>query len=323
MPTRSDPRFIADRRWRRFSLETRVFLLLLIIKGFSGGEKTCADQEATAGDRLRRVGEQAERFGKLSELPIENLIVIGTSAGGHRALKEVVKGLSRDIPAALIILLHMAGKVPTFQLDNLLRESTVVPIAGVQPGDRLERGRIYIAPPGQYVFLQGRMLWLEPQKKVHPVTTINRLFVSAAKEYQDRVIGVVLSGLLRDGTAGLRAVHDAGGLTIVQEPADAEYPEMPANAMQDLPVTFCLNLAEIGPALDVLARRKTELETGLAASARMLKERMALLGRLLSQSKKNLGTHQFISTEIVSLDRDLHSIQTLVNEALALTQKEH
>lgn len=285
------------------------------------GKKRLPIKEASAGDRLRRVGEQPERFGKPAELPIENLIVIGTSAGGHRALKEVVRGLSRDIPAALIILLHMSGRVPAFQLENFLHESTVVPIAGVKSGDRLERGRIYIAPPGQSVFLQGRTLRLEPQQKVHPVTTINRLFESAAKEYRDRVIGVVLSGLLRDGTAGLKAVHDAGGLTIVQDPVEAEYADMPANAMQDLPVTFCLSLAEIGQALDVLARRKTELETGLAASARMMKDRVALLGRLLSQSKKNLGTHQFLSTEIVALERDLRSIQTLLIEALALTEK--
>ena len=93
-------------------------------------------------------------------------------------------------------------------------------------------------------------------------TTINQLFHSAAKHYGDRVIGVILTGLLRDGTMGLRAVHDAGGLTIVQDPAEAEYPDMPANAMKDIPVTFCLRLRDIGPALELLARRMTGLETG-------------------------------------------------------------
>ena len=277
-------------------------------------------KDATSGDRLRRVGEQSERFGKLAEIPVENLIVIGASAGGYVAIKEVVRGLSREIPAALIIMLHIGDSGSESHLSDVLRESTVVPIAPVQSGDRLERGRIYVTPPGQSVFLQGRTLRLEPRKKAIPVTTINRLFESAAKEYRDRVIGVVLSGLLRDGTAGLKAVHDAGGLTIVQDPTEAEYPEMPANAMQDLPVTFCLKLAEIGPALDVLARRKTELETGLAVSSRMLKERVALLGRLLAQSKNNLGTHQFLATEIISLERDLRSIQGLLNEAITLAE---
>ncbi len=149
------------------------------------------------------------------------------------------------------------------------------------------------------------------------MTTINRLFESAAKAYHDRVIGVILSGLLRDGTAGLKAVHDAGGLTMVQDPAEAEYPDMPTNAMRALPVTFCLRLAEIGPALDLLARRGTKFETGLSSSVRMLKERVALFQRLLNQSTVNIDTRDFLVFELASLQRDLHATQKLLNETLA------
>jgi chemotaxis response regulator CheB len=287
------------------------------------GKRRLPRKDATSGERLRRYGEEAERFGQPREIPIENLIVIGASAGGHVALKEVVGGLSRDIPAAVVIMLHMAAvrEQSASHLENFLREYTDVPVATVHSADRLKRGMIYVTPPGQSVLLQGRMLLLEPHQQVHPVTTINRLFESAAKEYQDRVTGVILTGFLRDGTAGLKAVHDAGGLTIVQDPTEAEYADMPTNAMQDLPVTFCLKLAEIGPVLDLLVRRKTELETGLAVSVRMLKERVALLGRLLAQSQRNPGTHQFLSSEIISLERDLRSIQALLNEAMAFTKK--
>jgi two-component system chemotaxis response regulator CheB len=152
--------------------------------------------------------------------------------------------------------------------------------------------------------------------KPHLVATINTLFESAAQEFGDRVIGVILTGLLKDGTDGLKAVHDAGGLTIVQDPTEAEYPDMPASAMKDLPVTFCLSLPEIGPTLELLARRETELETGLAVSVRTLKDRLALLIRLMDQSKKNLRTHQFLSTEMIALKDDLRSIQTLLDKAL-------
>ena len=86
----------------------------------------------------------------------------------------------------------------------------------------MQPGRIYVVPPGHSVSLRERTMLLEPLIPVHPVTTINRLFESAAKAYHDRVIGVVLTGLLRDGTAGLKAVHEAGGLTMVQDPAEAE-----------------------------------------------------------------------------------------------------
>jgi hypothetical protein len=127
------------------------------------------------------------------------------------------------------------------------------------------------------------------------------------------MIGVILTGLLRDGTAGLRAVHDSGGLTIVQNPATAEYPDMPANAMRDLPVTFCLDLEEIGPALDLLVRRKAGLETGLAISIRLLKERVALLVRLRDQSSHNAQTVDYLSSELTLLEQDLRSIQHIIN----------
>ena len=152
-----------------------------------------------------------------------------------------------------------------------------------------------------------------------PVTTINRLFTAAAKAYRERVIGVILSGSLQDGTEGLRAVHEAGGLTIVQNPAGAEYPSMPAHAMADLPVTFCLTLADIGAALELLVRREAQFETGLAVAVRTLRTRAALLVRLAEQSWRNPGTHEFLMNELALLNRDLSSIDDLVKGSLPKT----
>ncbi len=281
-------------------------------------ETRSAKPDMTSGDRLRRVGQQSEEFVQPPEDALSSLIVMGASAGGHHALQEAVKGLSCDLPAAVVILLHSwRSLVPEYRLVDVLSKSTELPIRTIQEGgERLEPGRIYVTPPGHAVFLHERSLLLEPVTPVHPVVTINRLFESAAKAYHDRVIGVILTGLLRDGTAGLKAVHEAGGLTIVQDPVEAEYPNMPMNAMQDLPVTFCLRLSEIGPALDLLARRGTAFETGLAASVRMLKERVGLFQRLLTQSMHNRGTHQFLMTELAALRRDLYATQALLDETL-------
>ncbi len=138
------------------------------------------------------------------------------------------------------------------------------------------------------------------------------MFTSAADVYGDRVIGVVLSGMLRDGTAGLRAVHDRGGLTIVQDPAGAEYSDMPRNARENLPVTFSLALRDIGPALDLLARRSTHLETGLTVSAQLLRRRVELLVRLRAESGPNADASAFIDEELLSLRRDLGSINRLL-----------
>jgi hypothetical protein len=101
-----------------------------------------------------------------------------------------------------------------------------------------------------------------------PITTVNRLLTSAVNTYGRRVIGVLVSGFLRDGTVGLRAVHEAGGITVVQDPGEALYPSMPASAMEDLPVTFCLNLSDIGAALESLVRRTSQFETGLEVVVR-------------------------------------------------------
>lgn len=249
---------------------------------------------------------------------VSNLIVIGTSAGGHRALKQLVRELSPDIPAAVIIMQHLpkTQQRQLFSLGDWLQESTDIPIVVAQGGEPVRDGTIYVSPPGMAVTLKALQLATREREPGTTATTINELFHSAAQYYGARTIGVILTGLLKDGTAGLRSIHDAGGLTIVQDPAEAEYPDMPASAMKALPVTFCLRLREIGPTLDLLARRMTGLETGLAVSVRMLKDRVGLLTRLIKQSQGNSRTLEYLSTELAALEVDLRSVQNLVDKAL-------
>ena len=271
-----------------------------------------------ADERLRRVGQQTEDFIQTPEQPLESLIVIGASAGGYVALQKMVKGLSRNLPAAVVVLLHSGrNTLSENPLVGLLGHACELSVRTVQDGVRLQPGRMYVPPPGSSVSVHERTLRLEPSAHTQPASTINRLFESAAKAYHDRVIGVILSGLLRDGTAGLKVVHEAGGLTIVQDPTEAEYPDMPHNAMHELPATFCLRLAEIGPALDILARRGTTLETGLDACVRMLQERLALFQRLLIQSERNAHTRDFLIAEMDTLQQDLQATQKLLDETLA------
>jgi chemotaxis response regulator CheB len=275
-------------------------------------------RESTAGDRLRRRGQLPEATSGPPGSSIENLVVIGASAGGHKALKEVLRDLSEDIPAALIIMLHATQ----LSLKDLIQQATRVPVREIREGRQLRMGVVYVAPPGVSVTLRGKRLHIAPYDRGSgPATTINILFESAAENFSDRVIGVVLTGSLRDGTVGLKAVHDAGGLTIVQDPAEAEFPEMPISAMKDLPVTFCLRLSDIGLTLDLLARRKTMLETGLSVSVRTLKERVALLVRLVGQSERNPETYKFLSTEMATLKLYLRSIQKLLDQASADAKK--
>ncbi len=230
---------------------------------------------------------------------------------------EILRDLSIDIPAAIIILLHMRlGS--EYKLKTALERSTRIPIIPVESSESLRQQTIFIPPPGRSASLCRGMITVDPESEPdRPITTINRLFASAAKAYGRRVIGVVLSGLLEDGTDGLRAVHEAGGLTIVQDPKEAEFPSMPTSAMAHLPVTFCLNLSDIGAALELLVRRETKFETGLAVAVRTLRARATLLVSLAEQSWRNPGTHEFLVKELASLNRDLRSINDLVKERLS------
>lgn len=258
-------------------------------------------------------GERLQRQGQASTTGIENLIVIGASAGGHRAVVEIFKNLSADMPAAIVLLLHMPLSSPS-NLESLGRFSQL-PMIQVQNQEPLQQGFIFIPPPGRSVICSRGMLTVEQGIPDRPARTINRLFTSAAQAYGERVIGVILTGFLRDGTEGLRAVHEGGGLTIVQDPREAQYPDMPTNAMEGLPVTFCLNLADIGPALELLVRRTARFETGLAVTVRTLRDRAALLVRLVDQSSRNPGTREFLINELASLRREIESINDLLKTA--------
>jgi len=281
---------------------------------------TLSISKLTSGERLQRKGQDQVPICKRKSY-IGNLIVIGASAGGHDALSKLLRDLFIDIPAAVVILVH-APLGSESNLKGYLERFTRIPIVPVQRSEPLRNQTIFVLPPGNSASFHRGMIIVGGERSPHgPVGTINHLFTAAAQAYRRRVIGVILSGLMKDGTYGLRAVHEAGGLTIVQNPGSAEYPSMPAHAMADLPVTFCLNLSEIGPALELLVRRETKFETGLAVAVRTLRDRTTLLVRLAEQSSRNPGTHEFLVEELALLNRDLSSIADLVKDKLQKTSE--
>jgi two-component system chemotaxis response regulator CheB len=166
----------------------------------------------TSGERLQRQGQESasatsEEWDKSG---IANLIVIGASAGGQRALVEIIKDFPSEMPAAIVMLLHRP--LDSLSLKEWLGRFSRLPIIEVEKQEPLRQGIIFVPPPGRS---SRRVMTVEHGIPGGPVRTINRLFTSAAQSYRERVIGVILTGLLRDGTEGLRAVHEAGGLTMV------------------------------------------------------------------------------------------------------------
>lgn len=188
------------------------------------------------------------------EVSNRDLIVIGASAGGIEALKIIVSGLLPDIPASILIVNHVfAGHRSV--LPNILRYQGLLPSSHPKDGETIRQGHIYVAPPDCHMMIErGTICLTRGPKENYSRPSINPLFRSAAREYGPRVVGVILSGMLDDGTAGLIDVKMHGGMTIVQDPNDALYPEMPRNASRYIEVDYRVQASEIASLLDRLCR---------------------------------------------------------------------
>lgn len=165
-------------------------------------------------------------------MPARDIIVVGSSAGGVEALQRFCRGLPDDLEAAVFVAQHLSPSARSV-LPHLLDKAG--PLRALSPvdGQAIEPGHIYIAAPDHHMLLRpGRVLMRRGPFENRTRPAINALFRSAAIHGGARVIGVVLTGLLDDGTDGLIAIKAAGGLSVVQDPEDAEWPSMPRNALK-------------------------------------------------------------------------------------------
>jgi two-component system chemotaxis response regulator CheB len=161
----------------------------------------------------------------------KHLVVIGASAGGIEALRDLVGRLPAEFPAPIAIVLHTSPQSPGVLHEILSRSG---PLTAVAPADheRLQPGRIYVAPPDFHLLIEpGRVRVTKGPRENRFRPAIDPLFRSAAQVYGPAAIGVILTGNLDDGTAGLWAVKRLGGTAIVQDPNDAFFPSMPQNAL--------------------------------------------------------------------------------------------
>jgi len=181
-----------------------------------------------------------------------NIVVIGASAGGVSAVQRVVNGLPADLPAALFVVIHIPPR-PSNLSEVLNHRSSLHALEATQ-NQPIERGNIYVAPPDHHLFIENDriVLWHGPKESRHR-PSINALFRSAAVGYGERVVGLILSGILDDGTTGLWWIRRYGGITVVQDPAEAEFDEMPKSALSHLDAHYVLRLDEMAPLLIQLA----------------------------------------------------------------------
>ena len=192
----------------------------------------------------------------------KDIIVIGASAGGIEALRAVIGALPTDSPASLFVVMHTSPESPAL-LADILDHFGSLPARNAKDGERIRPGTIYVAPPDRHLLVEpNRVRVTRGPKENRFRPAIDPLFRSAAQTYGPRVIGVILTGYLDDGTAGLWAVKQLGGTAVVQDPSDALVPFMPLNAVTHVKVDYCLPLQEIAP---LLVRLTTEAAEGEGA----------------------------------------------------------
>lgn len=185
------------------------------------------------------------------------LIVVGTSAGGLDALTRLVAQLPADLPAALLIVQHTPADSNGQASLRALQRASALPCEHARDQEKVKRGRIYFAPPDHHMMIKGETLLVTKGARENGWRpSIDPLFRSAAVAQGNRVIGVVLTGYLDDGSAGLVAIDRCGGVCVVQDPADAAYPDMPQNALEQVKKAQRAPIAEMGAVLARLVQAK-------------------------------------------------------------------
>ena len=188
---------------------------------------------------------------------ITQVVVIGTSAGGLHALTKLLSQLREDFPAPILVVQHISADATGNVLLDALRKDTKLDCQHAASGSILQPGNLYLAPSDHHLMIDGgqKILITKGATENRSRPAIDPLFRSAAVAFRNGVIGILLSGYLDDGTSGLLAIQRCGGICMVQEPEDAEYPDMPKNALNQLTPDYLLPIAEMGGILYELLSR--------------------------------------------------------------------
>lgn len=187
---------------------------------------------------------------------MRNIIVIGASAGGINAVKKVLKRISADIDAAIVVVVHLSRKSNSEVIAYGFQKQTGLKCLVAQDDMPLEKRHIYLAQADHHLMVKDEVLKVNQgphENKYRP--SVDVLFRSAAVAFGNRAIGIVLTGLLEDGTSGMFAIKKCGGVCIVQDPAEAEFSDMPRSVMHAVEVDYISRLDDIGDVLNELLNK--------------------------------------------------------------------
>lgn len=213
------------------------------------------------------------------------VVAIGASAGGVEALIRFAEGLPKDLPYSVLVALHMPASA-TSVLAHIVDRAGPLPATPAIDGEPLEPGHIYVAVPNRHLLVDRNRVVVSqgPSESGHR-PAINGLLRSVALSWRHRAIGILLSGVLDDGVVGMAAIRACGGTTLVQDPKDARFPNMPCRALDADVVDGEAPAAELGKVLTGLAARPLDEEPGWKPDRRMELENRIAMGTHFSTSQ--------------------------------------
>lgn len=270
---------------------------------------------------------------------MDGIVIIGASQGGVLALRQLVAKLPPRFPAPVIAVVHV-GSGPSV-LPSILNDLGGLPASHARQGATLEAGHIYIAPPDRHVLVvDGNLELTHGPRENWARPAVDPLFRSAAEAYGPGAIGIVLTGRLNDGSAGLYEIKRRGGIAIVQEPSEAEAPSMPESVLLNVDVDYRLPISEMAGVLlqllkDMAAKpsykknagdqKMAEITTPTAQTCpecggAMAKEQLGKMTRFRCHIGHVMSAEVLAATQLEKLAADLAAAQRSLNERAALAR---
>jgi two-component sensor histidine kinase len=265
----------------------------------------------------------ARRSGAGNGQGYRDIIVIGGSAGALDAMLDIAGGFPDDFAGTVFMVSHIGAN--RSHLPELLSSAGSLPVRHPENGEAIRSGIIYVAPPDQHMMVEGGRIRLSRGPRQHFTRpAVDPLFRTAAAAFGPRIIGVVLSGTGTDGTAGLEKIRLAGGITVIQAPRDALYPEMPQSAASAVEVDHVVERAELPALLRHLSSEKMlpaltdEQTVSTEHFERDLRDTRERLQSTVEEYETALEELKSANEELVSINEELQS----TNEELETSREE-
>lgn len=248
------------------------------------------------------------------------MIAIGGSAGSIPALKRIVSDLPGELPAVVFVVIHTRAREYS-ALADVIRSAGQMRAKNAEDAQRIESGTIYVAPPDRHMLIAGDHIHLSrgPKEGLHR-PSINATFRSAAACCEERVVGVLLSGLMDDGASGLWEIMHHHGVSIVQDPEEAKFPSMPMSALESVPINFKLKAREIGPRLvEIVMSPETESVRGEPMVNEISPERFS--GFTCPECRGPMFEHRKAPEEFVCRVGHIFPLRTLLEESTSTQER--